>query len=221
MIFEDHFNISGLYFLGRLLCRGFLLTGDPVEKNFIFLGTETKCNFCSGCKDSMNPCPGRPAGKQSAQKGKKTMKHITTLKRNRDFSRLYNKGKSYVAPSVVVYVLRNRVNRTRIGITTSKKVGNAVERNRARRVIREAYRQLSLQVRPGVDIVMVARKKTLQVKSTEVHAALVRLFGEANLLMEARARADVERGFNKRDKTLSNGGLADETAQVPILPKLL
>lgn len=110
------------------------------------------------------------------------MKKHVTLKKKRDFSRLYNKGKSFVAPSVVVYVLRNRVRQTRIGITTSKKVGNAVERNRARRVIRAAYRQLFLRVRPGFDLVFVARKKTTQVKSTTVLLALEKLLQDAHVL---------------------------------------
>lgn len=113
------------------------------------------------------------------------MEKIVTLKRNRDFSRLYNKGKSHVAPSVVVYVLRNRVHRVRLGITTSKKIGNAVERNRARRVIREAFRKLLPRIRPGFDLVFVARKKTTQVKSTEVAVAMEKLLRDANLLREA------------------------------------
>lgn len=113
------------------------------------------------------------------------MEKIVTLKRNRDFSRLYNKGKSHVAPSVVVYVLKSRVHRVRLGITTSKKIGNAVERNRARRVIREAFRKLLPRIRPGFDLVFVARKKTTQVKSTEVSVAMEKLLRDANLLREA------------------------------------
>lgn len=137
------------------------------------------------------------------------MEQIITLRRNRDFSRLYNRGKSYVSSSVVAYVMRNRGLRTRIGITTSKKIGNAVERNRARRVIREAYRQLSMQVVPGFDIVMVARKKATQVKSGEVCLALKRLFVDAKILKEAR-KTDAKETTNKSDKILSKAGVADE-----------
>ncbi len=71
---------------------------------------------------------------------------------------------------------------TRLGITASKKVGNAVKRNRARRVIREAclgcLRGSSLG---GVDVVIVARAKTASVKSYVVKANLVRLFEKAGL----------------------------------------
>ena len=66
---------------------------------------------------------------------------IVSLKENRDFRRLYTRGKSFVSPSLVTYVMKNRRSGgIRVGITTSKKIGNAVTRSRARRVIREAFR---------------------------------------------------------------------------------
>ena len=62
---------------------------------------------------------------------------IQTLKTNSDFRRAYLRGKSYTNPALVSYVVKNNAGLCRIGITTSKKIGNAVQRNRARRVIRE------------------------------------------------------------------------------------
>ena len=96
------------------------------------------------------------------------MEKMVALCRNNDFRRLYARGKSFVSPVVVVYTLKNRTGQVRVGITTSKKIGNAVQRNRSRRVIREAYRGLASRVRPGVDLVFVARGKTPYVKSTDV-----------------------------------------------------
>ena len=58
------------------------------------------------------------------------------LTRNNEFARAYTRGKSFVHPHVVLYVNKNRLGRTRVGITASKKIGNAVTRNRARRVLR-------------------------------------------------------------------------------------
>ena len=58
---------------------------------------------------------------------------------NRDFRRLYARGKSYVTPLVVIYVRRMRGQDIRLGITTSKKIGNAVQRNRSRRVIGKPF----------------------------------------------------------------------------------
>lgn len=96
------------------------------------------------------------------------MDKIVSICRNNDFRRIYARGKSYVTPLIVVYVLKNRVGNVRVGITTSKKVGNAVLRNRSRRVIREAYRGLSSRIKNGYDLVFVARGRTPHVKSTDV-----------------------------------------------------
>ena len=118
------------------------------------------------------------------------MKKIETLKKNRDFSRVYTKGKSYVTPVLVVYVQRRRQKEVRVGITTSKKIGNAVERNRARRVIRESVREVVTQIKPGYDIVLVARKKTVEVKSGVVLKALSKVLSENKLFAENAKKAE-------------------------------
>ncbi len=97
---------------------------------------------------------------------------IEKITRNGDFQRAYKKGKSTVTPSVVVYVRRNYTKKTRIGVTTSKKIGNAVKRNRARRVIVAAYEKLAEKMPTGYDIVFVARGKTPYVKSDDVLKAI-------------------------------------------------
>ena len=112
------------------------------------------------------------------------MEKLVPICRNNDFRRIYARGKSYVSPLVVVYALKNRTKNVRVGITTSKKVGNAVQRNRSRRVIREAFRALAPRVRPGFDPVLVARGKTPYVKSTDVRRQLERQLQAAGLLRE-------------------------------------
>lgn len=112
------------------------------------------------------------------------MEKLVPICRNNDFRRIYARGKSYVSPLVVVYALKNRTKNVRVGITTSKKVGNAVQRNRSRRVIREAFRALVPRVRPGFDLVLVARGKTPYVKSTDVRRQLERQLQAAGLLRE-------------------------------------
>lgn len=109
---------------------------------------------------------------------------IIPLTKNSDFRRAYARGKSYVSPVVVVYVLKNRVRARRVGITTSKKIGNAVQRNRSRRVIREAYRELAPSVKKGYDLVLVARGRTPFVKSTEVARCLEKQLRAAGVLLE-------------------------------------
>ena len=112
------------------------------------------------------------------------MEKLVPICRNNDFRRIYARGKSYVSPLVVVYALKNRTKNVRVGITTSKKVGNAVQRNRSRRVIREAFRALAPRVRPGFDLVLVARGKTPYVKSTDVRRQRERQRQAAGLLRE-------------------------------------
>ena len=79
---------------------------------------------------------------------------VVTIHQNTDFRRVYGRGKSCVSPALVVYCLKNRAGICRIGITTSKKLGGAVERNRCRRVIKEAYRRLQPLCSGGWDIVL-------------------------------------------------------------------
>lgn len=90
------------------------------------------------------------------------------LNQNKDFRTLYYHGKSQAHPWLITYVRKNRLGITRVGITTSKKIGGAVQRSRSRRVIREAYRQIMPQVKDGVDIVFVARARTAACKSTQI-----------------------------------------------------
>jgi ribonuclease P protein component len=104
------------------------------------------------------------------------------LNENRDFRRLYSRGKSLVNPALVTYVMKNRAGFCRVGITTSKKIGNAVERNRARRVIREAYRQLQPKIKGNYDLVFVARVRTIRMKSTDIQAVMTEQLARLGLI---------------------------------------
>lgn len=96
------------------------------------------------------------------------MNKKTTLKLNKDFKRLYFKGKSAVHPLIVTYAIKNRLGRNRVGITVTKKIGKAVCRNRCKRIIRAAFDQVSPSIGQGWDFVFVARMKTPQAKSTDL-----------------------------------------------------
>jgi len=106
------------------------------------------------------------------------------LNRNSDFRRVYARGRSYANPALVTYVYRNRAGICRIGITTSKKIGNAVERNKSRRLIRAAFREVSKdcgEQLAGYDIIFVARGKTRYRKSTDLEKVMKKQFQEAGL----------------------------------------
>jgi len=93
---------------------------------------------------------------------------FTTITSNRDYQRIYHRGRSLVSPVLVTYALKNKKNNLRIGITTSKKVGKAVRRNRSRRVIRAALYNIGVDQSAPYDIIFVARTRTSFVKSYEV-----------------------------------------------------
>lgn len=97
---------------------------------------------------------------------------------------MYARGKSMVTPSVVIYYSKNRTGELRLGITTSKKIGNAVKRNRARRIIREAFRNVSPYLRRGYDYILVARGKTPFLKSTDVEKQLIISLKERSLYLK-------------------------------------
>lgn len=110
------------------------------------------------------------------------MNNTRSITQNRDFLRIYRRGKSQVHPLLVTYVSRNRLGSNRLGMTASKKVGGAVQRNRARRVIREAYRLLEPRLALGWDIVFVARTKTTLCTMDQVKAVMERQLAALSLL---------------------------------------
>ena len=113
---------------------------------------------------------------------------VETLKTNSDFRRAYARGKSYTNPALVMYVRKNRAGSCRIGITASKKIGNAVQRNRARRVIREAFRQVNLPLKGNYDVVFVARTKTVYKKSTDIYNVMLPMLLEAGVVKNEELR---------------------------------
>ena len=85
------------------------------------------------------------------------MNGYESLKSNMNFQNVYKNGVSYANKYLVMYVLENRTDNLRLGISVSKKVGNSIVRHRLARLIREAFRLNVTQVAPGYDIVVIAR----------------------------------------------------------------
>ncbi len=90
-----------------------------------------------------------------------------TIKENKLFSLCY-KGKYVSCRFLTCYYRRNRLPYNRMGITAGKKVGGAVERNRAKRIIRAAYRLCEKDMPIGYDMVFVARSDTPMKKTCDV-----------------------------------------------------
>lgn len=102
--------------------------------------------------------------------------------KNKEFSRVYAKGKNYVSPQLVLYVFKNRLGHTRVGLTATKKIGKAVVRNRARRVMRAALHQVLPYDVGSYDLVFVARGMTPRLKSTALEKTVRKLLAQAGFL---------------------------------------
>lgn len=85
------------------------------------------------------------------------MKKTVPLKKNYEFLRVYKKGKFYAGKYLVLYVLNNRSQMNRLGISVSRKVKKSVRRNRIKRLARESYRRYEDKLRTGYDLVISAR----------------------------------------------------------------
>ena len=108
---------------------------------------------------------------------------MNPLTENYEFRRAYARGQNFVAPALVTYLVRRRGGGIRVGITAGKKVGNAVKRNRARRVIRAAYTAVAPQLSGNWEVVFVARGKTPFVKCQAVRAQLERTFRSLGIIV--------------------------------------
>ena len=109
---------------------------------------------------------------------------ITALKWNKEFRRLYFRGRYKTHPLLVTYLMKNGLGINRVGITTGKKVGRAVDRSRARRVIRAAWAEVSPAFPLGYDFVFVARQGTPEVKSGQLARVMK---GQVLTLLEGKA----------------------------------
>ena len=112
------------------------------------------------------------------------MKFTDPLKLNYEFHRLYSKGKSAVTPCLVVYARHTRRNRNRIGFTVSTKLGHAVVRNRVRRRLREIYRLHEEDFIQGLDLVVVARSRSVTASYAALEHSFLKLAGSLGLLRE-------------------------------------
>lgn len=118
------------------------------------------------------------------------MKKTKSIKLNKDFKRLYYRGKSVVCGNVVVYALKNRSDNNRLGLTCGKSIGKATKRNRVKRLMREGYRLKEPEILTGFDIVMVARTRALKCKQQHILRDLDTAFLKLGMLKENEKNID-------------------------------
>jgi ribonuclease P protein component len=100
------------------------------------------------------------------------------VKKRKDFTRIYQKGKSYPGKDMILFCRRNGFRSFRIGFTVSKKVGNAVMRNRVRRRLKEIARLHPEFFVQGKDYIIVAKHTITKISYREMEKELENLSGK-------------------------------------------
>ncbi len=104
------------------------------------------------------------------------------LTRSTDFKRVRRFGKSYAHPLVVLIVQPSEGPNLRVGVTAGKTVGFAVQRNRAKRLLRAAMQTLLADLAPGADLLLIARQPLTQSNLEQTRAAVQSVLRRARLL---------------------------------------
>ncbi len=108
------------------------------------------------------------------------------LRRKKDFSTIYNKGKSVGERYVVLFYRKNNLPYNRKSFLASKKVGNSVKRNRARRLMKESYRELETNLGSGYDLIWIARNTICNLKCADVKKSMEAAAKKSGILNRAK-----------------------------------
>ena len=103
------------------------------------------------------------------------------ISRGKEYNCIYNKGRRMAGKYMIVFSKENQLSHNRFGIVTSKKIGNAVIRNRAKRQIREVIRKNLNNLRPGFDVVVVARFNIKDTSFELIEKEFLRLMRKASI----------------------------------------
>ncbi|MBL4953385.1 ribonuclease P protein component [Neobacillus sp. YIM B02564] len=111
------------------------------------------------------------------------MKKELRIKKNKDFQTVFQQGRSFANRQFVVYSLpKEDQDFFRIGLSVSKKLGNAVTRNKIKRYIRQSVFELKDQLLPGYDYVIIARKPAAEMDFFMIKKSLTHVFKVGKVL---------------------------------------
>lgn len=111
------------------------------------------------------------------------MQRELRLKNRKDFNYVYRRGKSLANRQFVVYMLPNSsIDRFRLGVSVSKKLGNAVVRNRIRRMMKEIVRHQQERVTPQIDLILIARMPVAALSYAEMEQSILHLLKKAKII---------------------------------------
>ena len=109
---------------------------------------------------------------------------VETLKKQRDFNRVYNKGRSRATKYLVLYWYQNcdeNIESNRFGFSISKKVGKAVTRNKIRRQLKEIIRLNKTNIKKGFDCIFIVRPPAVKINFYGMKKNVIKLFKKADL----------------------------------------
>ncbi len=104
------------------------------------------------------------------------------LNRSTDFKRVRREGRTYAHPLIVLIALPNDDQRVRIGVAAGRSIGNAVVRNRSKRLLRASMQGLLSEIKPGWNIVLMARQPMIVANYSDVREAVYGLLRRAHVI---------------------------------------
>lgn len=119
------------------------------------------------------------------------MRNINSLKNN-EFQYIYKNGKSYANKYLVMYVMKNKEGKSKLGISVSKKVGNSIVRHRFARLVREAYRLNKEMFNSSLNIIVIARVGAKDKNFKEIESAFLHLLKMHGILTESEVSKDAD-----------------------------
>lgn len=108
---------------------------------------------------------------------------METLKKARDFDRVFRRGRSVASQELVMYALKRNRPGLRIAFCVSRKLGGAVVRNRLRRRLREVFRSHSLKLTPKWDLILLARQGATSASFVRLDGAFLELAGRLGIMV--------------------------------------
>lgn len=103
------------------------------------------------------------------------------ITKNREYRLVFENGESVATRGLVLYRMKNGLSENRSGFVVSKKTGNAVIRNRVRRLLRETYRSYAEELATGYDLVFIARSPAAAFDFTQAAAEMKRILKRGGL----------------------------------------